>query len=184
MRSLVARAARYSLVVPAVKLDDAEIKHLEFIQNVIARLATDSFLMKGWGLTVAGAFFGFSAKDLNWRLAAVGLLPVIAFWCLDAYFLSRERLFRDLYIAVRTGTPAVDPFDMNYTAFMRSGWTDWWCSFRSRTIWPFYLAILLVGVTLIFFGATSGPDRPSGCDQRSHPQAAHSSAHFAARCSQ
>src|SRR5947209_64112 len=99
-------------------LDDLGVKHLEFIQGVIGRLANDSFLMKGWALTVGGAFFGFSVKDLNWRIAAVGLLPVVAFWGLDAYFLSRERMFRALYDAVRTRDPRVEQFSMNYRVFM------------------------------------------------------------------
>jgi hypothetical protein len=33
------------------------LKHLEFVQAVITRLANNSFLMKGWALTVAGAFY-------------------------------------------------------------------------------------------------------------------------------
>jgi hypothetical protein len=34
---------------------EASLKHLEFLQAVIARLATDSFLMKGWALTVSAS---------------------------------------------------------------------------------------------------------------------------------
>jgi len=144
-------------------LDDNSIKHLEFIQSVIARLANDSFLMKGWGLTVSGAFFGFSVRDLDWRIGAVGLLPVLAFWYLDAYFLSRERLFRRLYDAVRRGEPMVEPFSMDYRAFLDhdGSWRDcqgskatWWCTVRSRTLWSFYLSILLVGIVVIAAGAT------------------------------
>jgi hypothetical protein len=42
---------------PTRPIDDITIKHLEFIQGVIGRLATDSFLMKGWAVTVGGAFW-------------------------------------------------------------------------------------------------------------------------------
>ena len=51
--------------------DGAWLKHLEFIQAVITRLANDSFLMKGWALTVAGAFYGFAVKGTSgkWRLS-------------------------------------------------------------------------------------------------------------------
>ena len=37
-------------------LDEVVVKHLELIQAVITRLANNSFLMKGWALTVTGAF--------------------------------------------------------------------------------------------------------------------------------
>ncbi len=147
-------------------INDHTIKHLEFIQGVIARLASDSFLMKGWSLTVAGAFFGFSAKDLNWRIAAVGLLPVVAFWGLDAYFLSRERMYRDMYEAVRTKEPSVGPFSMNYRPFKKEeNWfkcknqkPSWWCTFWSRTLWLFYVTILGVGLAVTIAGVIhSGP---------------------------
>ena len=96
--------------------DRAWLKHLEFIQAVITRLANDSFLMKGWALTVAGAFYGFAVKGTNWKLAAIGLMPVLVFWGLDAYFLRQERLFRRLYNQVRERNPRIEPFAMNAAA--------------------------------------------------------------------
>lgn len=80
-------------------MSDDSIKHLEFIQNVISRLSTNAFLVKGWALTVTAAFFGFSVKDVDAGLALVGLVALMAFWGLDAYFLSRERM----YVALRRG---------------------------------------------------------------------------------
>ena len=148
------------------RLGDQVIKHLEFIQAVIARLASDSFLMKGWALTVAAAAFGFGVKDLDWHLAAVGLLPLVAFWGLDAYFLSRERCYRGLYEAVRTNAPEVAPFSMNYRPFMENGngfrcvlrcpvqRSSPWCAFWSDTLRLFYGSILLVGVAATVLTAT------------------------------
>lgn len=137
-------------------LDDSAIKHLEFIQAVIGRLSGNAFLMKGWALTISGAFFGFSAKDLNWRVATVGLMPLIAFWGLDAYFLSRERMFRNLYDAVRSGDQRVEPFSMAYQLFKTrpgSKPVSWWSSVWSRTITLFYLPVGGVGIALIIYTA-------------------------------
>jgi hypothetical protein len=119
---------------------------------VIARLATDSFLMKGWALTVAGAFFGFAAAGLNWRVAATGLLPVAAFWGLDAYFLRQERLFRRLYDGVRRSDPGVEPFSMEVRGY-RATVSSWSRILFSRTLLPFYGMIFLVGLILILAGA-------------------------------
>ncbi len=51
------------------------LKHLEFIQAVIARQANNSFLVKGWGLTVARAFYlvfrGYAAES-RWVSRASG----------------------------------------------------------------------------------------------------------------
>src|SRR5260370_8986843 len=135
----------------SIELSDSQIKHLEFIQGVIGRIASDSFLMKGWALTVTGAFFGFSAKDIDWRVALVGLMPLVVFWGLDGYFLSRERMFRGLYDAVRRSDPDVEPFSMDYIRFKRRGTLSngWRNSLWSHTVAFFYLPILTVGLALI-----------------------------------
>ena len=57
------RKKQYSATSP--EPTEARIKHLEFIQSVITRMATNSFLAKGWALTVAGALYGFAVNHLN-----------------------------------------------------------------------------------------------------------------------
>ena len=127
--------------------DGGWLKHLEFIQAVITRLANDSFLMKGWALTVAGAFYGFAVKGTTWQVAAIGLMPVVVFWGLDAYFLRQERLFRGLYDQVRQHNPAVEPFAMN-TAAYAVGVASWRHTLLSRTLAPFYGPVFVIGVLL------------------------------------
>jgi hypothetical protein len=129
-------------------LGDRQIKHLEFVQAVITRLANNSFLMKGWALTVAGLIFGFAADRGSWQIAAAGILPVAAFWGLDAYFLRQERLFRRLYDAVRRSDPGIEPFSMDTRGF-RTAVASWWATLVSVTLLPFYGVALLVGVVLI-----------------------------------
>jgi hypothetical protein len=126
---------------------DERLKHLEFIQAVISRLANDSFYMKGWALTVAGAFYGFAVKGTNWRVAAIGLMPVVVFWGLDAYFLRQERLFRSLYDQVRQHNPAVEPFSMNAAAYA-TGVASWGRILFSRTLAPFYGPVFIIGIIL------------------------------------
>jgi hypothetical protein len=128
--------------------NEAEIKHLEFIQTVITRLATNSFLMKGWALTVAGALFGFAAKGTDWKIALVGLMPVTAFWGLDAYFLRQERLFRILYDHVRKSEADIESFGMGAYRYSSEA-PSWARTLISRTLWPFYGLILLIGIFLI-----------------------------------
>jgi hypothetical protein len=78
-------------------IDASRQKHLELIQGAIDRLGGNGFLLKGWAVTVAGAFLGFAVDARNPLLALVAILPTVAFWGLDAYFLRCERLFRRLY---------------------------------------------------------------------------------------
>jgi hypothetical protein len=136
-------------------LDDRHIKHLEMIQAVIGRLGNDSFLVKGWAITVAGVFFGFAIEAKNWRLAIASIMPTLAFWGLDAYFLRSERLFRALYDRVRRTPTEIEPFFMGATgdAFVKS-LSDGreshpyslWRTLRRPTLALLYGALVAAGV--------------------------------------
>ncbi len=75
--------------------------HLEMIQGVVNRLSHNSFLLKGWSVVLISALFALAASGENTRFICVAYFPVIAFWCLDGYFLRQERLFRKLFDHVR-----------------------------------------------------------------------------------
>lgn len=76
-------------------------KHLEFIQNAISRMTQNSYLLKGWTITLVAATFAVSLGVNSVWLVATALLPTIAFSLLDARYMREERLFRRLYDAVR-----------------------------------------------------------------------------------
>ena len=46
---------------------EQKLKHLEFIQNVINRMNSNSFLIKGWAVTLIAAIFALAAKDSNFQ---------------------------------------------------------------------------------------------------------------------
>src|SRR5258708_3637589 len=71
-----------------------KLKHLEFLQFVITRMASNSFLLKGWSVTLVAALFALAAKDSDKKYIVVAYFPVSVFWILDAYFLSKEKQFR------------------------------------------------------------------------------------------
>jgi hypothetical protein len=98
---------------------ESQIKHLDMIQGVVARLAANGFVIKGWAITIAGAFLGFAITRENGWLALAGLLPTFLFWFLDASFLRSERAFRLLFEHVRAGQ--VEPFFMNVVRAGRWG---------------------------------------------------------------
>lgn len=131
------------------ELGEERIKHLEMIQNVVSRLANEAALIRGWALTVSAAFFAFAAESLSWRVAAVGMLPVIAFWGLNAYYLRAERQYRALYDRVRDKESGVQPFSMNARG---EAVDNWWKTLSSLTLAAFYGVIFLVGAILILVG--------------------------------
>lgn len=119
-------------------------KHLEIIQNVVNRMAGNSFLLKGWSLTLVAGLFALAASDSDTRIAFVALIPVLAFWGLDAYYLWQERLFRDLYDAVRNNK--VCNYSMNTSdSDSKKTWRD---ALVSGTVFGFHGPLLAVAIVV------------------------------------
>jgi hypothetical protein len=96
---------------------DVKLKHLEMIQAVIARMASNSFLLKAWTVTLVSALLALAAKDADRRLLILAYFPSLAFWLLDGYFLRQERLFRKLYDAARAKDLSSVDFSMDTKDF-------------------------------------------------------------------
>ena len=105
---------------------ESKLKHLEMIQGVINRMAGNSFLLKGWSVTLASALFALAAKDSNSFFVYLAYFPCVTFWSLDGYFLHQERLYRKLYQAVSMKQPSEIDFSMNATTFENE--VDSWLS--------------------------------------------------------
>jgi hypothetical protein len=125
-----------------------QTKHLELIQSVISRLASNSFALKGWSVTVTAALLALAAKESNLGFGVVAFYPAVAFWGLDAYYLRQERRFRALYDAVRLGQTE-SSFTMD-PAGTDSNVESWWDTLWSGTIAGVHLPILaaIIGVLL------------------------------------
>jgi len=77
------------------------LKHLDYIQAAITRMAANSFLIKGWGVTLVTAIVALGIANKLSGVIPVALLPIAVLWGLDAYFLRQERRFRSRWNAVR-----------------------------------------------------------------------------------
>jgi len=73
------------------------IKEVEIVQSIISRMASNSFLVKGWAITlIVGILLVDKIDGVDGRIS-VAFIPLILFWLLDSYFLWQERLYRKLY---------------------------------------------------------------------------------------
>lgn len=84
-----------------MKNNDNKIAHLQMIQEVISRMASNTFLIKGWSITAIGAIFAFWIKERIYTTLFLTLGLIIFFWFHDAYYLYLERGFRNYYDEVR-----------------------------------------------------------------------------------
>lgn len=128
------------------RYQESWLKHLEFAQNVITRMAQNSYLLKGWTVTLVAATFALSLSVTSAWLLAIALLPVVAFSLLDAYYLQQERLFRHLYDHVRRNPEEVESFTLNPTPYKGQGRDKIKSIMKSSSIAPFYGPILLLVV--------------------------------------
>jgi hypothetical protein len=126
---------------------ESKLKHLEMIQAVVNRMASNSFLLKGWAVTLVSALLALAAANSDRRFVFVAVLPLLMFWLLDAYFLRQERLFRKLYDKVRKLEATAIDFSMN-TAPHVAETASWIGVMFSRTLLIFY-GTLAIGVVII-----------------------------------
>lgn len=125
---------------------EAKTRHLEFIQSAINRMANNSFLLKGWSVTLVGGVFALSFKELDRRYLAISLIVLSFFWLLDSVYLAHERRFVKLYNEVGSSVKRTD-FSMD-TRHLRKK-TDWWCAAFSGTEGLFYGGLVVVHLIAI-----------------------------------
>ena len=127
-----------------MKEKDHVIKHLEMIQGIVNRLGHDSFLIKGWSMTILVAGIIFISKNTYYykELMLTFIIIIVGFWILDGYFLWQERLFRKVYDEIRKQEKT--DFSMNIMKHVGKKKCTWRSSVFSVTLGIFY------GVEVLF----------------------------------
>ena len=124
-------------------------KHLEFIQNVINRMARNSFLIKGWCITLVSALIVLAVKEDNAGFMMIAAIPILLFWILDGFFLYQERLYRALYDYVRVMNEDQIDYSMNTVEFA-GGRNTWFRSTFSKTLNMLYVSLIGLVVIICF----------------------------------
>jgi len=150
--------------------DDQLHKELDLIQDVISRMAGNSFQVKTWTMAIVGGVLAlakeivFPAKDVAMNEpAAIGIsiflvLVVIMFWYLDGFFLKAEKLYRNLYKWVLEYRSKTDEYLYDLNTFKRKvngnetniEARSVFCVIFTKTLWPFYIIpfVFVVGLLL------------------------------------
>lgn len=131
---------------------EKKIQHLQMIQDVISRMASNSFMLKGWAVTLVAGIFALASKDTDKLYFIIVYIPVIVFWGLDSYYLLQERLYRALYDKVRQTEESCIDFSMKATTTEFGSKTNcFWSCLKSKTEFWFYfpLAVACSAIILI-----------------------------------
>lgn len=128
-----------------------KLKYLEMIQQTIGRMASNSFLLKGWAVTLIAGIFALSSKDANKAYFLLAYLPILIFWGLDAYYLNLERKYRTLFDKARKTSDKDIDFAMNVLGleFQTSSNSYYKCLFSRTQLW-FYLPLTILSTVIVF----------------------------------
>lgn len=131
-------------------LGEQDLKHLELLQSVISRLSNNSFLVKGWCITLNSVLVVVGDRRPAWTAIPVAVTVAVGFWLLDGYYLRQERLFRTLYERVAAGRDDPPPvFTMDAQRY--GGRVTWFEVLLSRPLLFCYGVLATADSLLILF---------------------------------
>jgi hypothetical protein len=130
---------------------DDRVEHLKMVQAVIARMAQNSFLLKGWSVTLVTAMNALAISGKRPGYAILALFPALAFWGLDAFYLRQERLFRALHQTIVEGGIEITPFSLRTDAVQGKvqSWVETAITF---TVMGLHVVVLAVIGAMIAWG--------------------------------
>jgi hypothetical protein len=131
-------------------MSEEKKQHLEFLQNTIIRMNSNSFQIKSLAITLLTALIAVYASNQKVVFIFISLVPTVILSLLDSYYLQQERKFRGIYddIAGIKSVNIVKDYEMPLDKYKGNGFS-FSESFWSRTIVLFYLPILLITLFVV-----------------------------------
>lgn len=73
-------------------------KEIDLVQACITRMAQNSFMIKGWFVSIYAVILALLPEKINLYLLCITLMVVnLIFWYLDGFFLKTEKTYRKIY---------------------------------------------------------------------------------------
>jgi len=123
------------------------IEEVKMTQEIIKRMASNSFNVKAWTITLVVATLLFKGNSSH---VLVAFIPLFAFWLLDSYYLHQERLFREVHnwiIKYRIENED-ELFNMNPKRFIDKVQSVKRIMFSNSTL-PFYGGIFMMLISYV-----------------------------------
>ena len=98
-------------------------KEIDLIQACINRMAQNSFIVKGWTITLITVILALLPEKIDIRLlCAIVIVATVCFWYLDAFFLRTERLYRWKYEWVIANRPKSEEYCYDLNPYNEKMW--------------------------------------------------------------
>lgn len=134
-------------------LKEYMLKEIELIQDIIKRMAFNSFMIKGWAITLV--VVALLLKGTEYQIW-IAFIPLLVFWFLDAYFLWQERMYRKLYEWIINNRLKTDEnlFDLNAYRFKDNVQSRFRIMFSTTLYWFYGSIAILIAIYLVFLFLT------------------------------
>lgn len=132
-----------------LKYDKEDFRlYISLIEEIIKRMANNTFIIKGWAITVISALLtlGTSLK-INFSIYIIIIVIDVAFCFLDCFYLRQERLYRNLYSYVikcsKDENEQIDYYNLNASLYSnkRTRYVNVICS---KSILPLYGMLVIL----------------------------------------
>ena len=143
-------------------------KEIDLIQDCIKRMAQNSFVVKGWLITLVTVILALLPDKINIDfLCGVIILTTLLFWYLDAFFLRTEKLYRWKYEWIIQNRMEEDKYMYDLSPYNTEMWIPT-CKTKggktivsekkkpwvirimlTKTLWPLYGIIILFAVIIL-----------------------------------
>ncbi|MEI8208945.1 MAG: hypothetical protein WCG16_07060 [Methylococcales bacterium] len=128
--------------------------HLGILQNVIARMASNSASSKTWCITIVSTVLVIVADKGKSDFIILALIPIILFCALDTYYLAMEKGFRASYetFVGKIHRQSLTLEDLYLVKLEGNQIKLHIESLKSFSVWGFYVLVALLVIAVKFFG--------------------------------
>lgn len=132
--------------------DPESLSHLQMIQGIINRMASNSVLCKNLCISISGMMSTVAIAIKNYNILLISIIPILFFYCLDARYLQLEREYRDKFNE-HSSLMKIKKFDDNLLFnlnTLQSGEKGFYEALISFATFPLYTLLLSI-IFIIYF---------------------------------
>lgn len=136
-------------------------KEIDLIQSCVKRMAQNSFMVKGWLITLLSVIIALLPKTFDIKLLCImGIIVILCFWYLDGFFLKTEKLYRWKYEWVIKNRYTNSDFFYDLNPYNKKTWIKnndgsekteptILSTMLSKTLLPMYLPLFCIVIILL-----------------------------------
>lgn len=133
-----------------MEFNEDQRKHLEFLQNSITRMNTNSFQLKGLMVTIVAALLAVYSTNTKVEYIYITLPVILIFLFLDSFYLMQERKMRGVYkcVAGINEEIKIKLYDFPLNNFKGNRYSYLECIF-SWTTFGLYIPVFVIMVVIV-----------------------------------